>query len=456
MPPIESTHSPTKSTEYNSGINVAPGSHDDGWHAPEPVLLADETRIQLYKDGEALLAMYQAIEHAQYRICLEVYIFASDETGQAFAKLLSEKARQGVQVYVIYDSFGSMGADRQMFHQMSSSGVRLQEFHPIWPWKTNYGWRPFNRDHRKLLIVDNTVAGTGGLNIANEYAGPWIAPDKAKGSYWRDNGVGIVGPGAAMLLGAFARTWRYINHGGRIGQTEYIHNIGSFTPLSRPIRYSGMKKFESRRAQTLARRPTFSGTHAGYRGALLSPQDQPSGQIGVLASAPTISSPLWRFFSRLMREAKHNIYITMAYFAPSDELVNELCSASLRGVKVQIILPAHSDVSLLVIAARSFYQRLMSAGVKIYERQGAVLHAKTLLIDDEVVLMGSINLDYRSVEYNCEISVLIRNRTFGANVHDLFENDILYSILVDPAEFRARPMRDRIVQWAVNQIRSIL
>src|ERR1043165_3377004 len=119
----------------SAGINTEPGSNDDGWESPPPVMLEDGTRVQLYKDGEALHAGFDAIKEAKKRICLEVYIFHSDDTGWAFANLLSAKAREGVPVYVIYDSLGCVDSDPKMFAQMRAAGVRLAEFHPIKPWE---------------------------------------------------------------------------------------------------------------------------------------------------------------------------------------------------------------------------------------------------------------------------------------------------------------------------------
>src|SRR6266404_9606813 len=168
-------HEPVVLPEGASGINTCVGHQDDGWHAPPPVSLSDGTRLQLFKDGEALLAAYKAIEAAERIIFLEVYIFAGDDTGQAFADLLCAKARQGVRVYVIYDSLGCAGtSSRPMFRRMRRAGVRLQQFHPMLPWECNFGWRPFNRDHRKLLVIDRRIAGIGGLNIGAEYAGSWV------------------------------------------------------------------------------------------------------------------------------------------------------------------------------------------------------------------------------------------------------------------------------------------
>src|SRR5687767_731951 len=204
-------------------VHMRPGSDGDGWIVPQPVRLADGTRAQLYKDGEALRAAYEVINHAKRRICLEVYIFADDDTGRAFADLLCEKALQGVKVYCIYDSFGSFGVSQlwkrkpPLFEKMRRAGVRLAEFHPMRPWEGQFGWRPVNRDHRKLLFIDDDMGGLGGLNVGGEYAGSWVVQSKKNAcDLWRDNAIGLVGPSATFLLQAFATTWRYIHTGGRI------------------------------------------------------------------------------------------------------------------------------------------------------------------------------------------------------------------------------------------------
>src|SRR4051812_48680852 len=193
--PVPGMH-PQGRSGASTGLNIEPGSDDDGWVVPEPVALGDGTVVQLYKDGEALHAAYEAIKAARKRICLEMYIFASDGTGRAFADLLCEKARQGVRVYVIYDSFGSIATDAAMFQKMRHAGVRLQEFHPFWPWEGKFSWRPLNRDHRKLLVIDDDLAGLGGLNLAGEYAGSWVVKnsDIQPCDFWRDNAIGIKGP----------------------------------------------------------------------------------------------------------------------------------------------------------------------------------------------------------------------------------------------------------------------
>jgi len=385
-----------------SGINTRPGSDDDGWVVPPPVELSDGTQLQLYKDGEALHAAYEAIKSARELICLEVYIFSSDSTGQAFADLLCAKARQGVRVYVIYDSYGSLAFNRDLFRRMRKAGVRLQEFHPVLPWETRYSWRLVNRDHRKILVIDGNIAGIGGLNIATEYAGTWVVPATEPPDAWRDNAVGIVGPAARLFLNAFARSWHYALHGGRIRRAEYSARLED-------------------------------------------------GQLGVLASVPTLNSPLRPNLCRLMRSARQSICLTMAYFAPDDTLVEELCSAAGRGVRVRLMLPGRCDVAVVRVAARSYYERLMSCGIEVYERQGAILHAKSMVVDACTTVMGSTNLDNRSIQFNCEIAAVIRSAAFGRQMHGLFENDVRYAEKIDLAEWRRRPTWDRVVQWAISR-----
>lgn len=397
------------------GINIAPGCADDGWVVPDPVTLADGTRLQLYKDGEALKAAFHAIESARVRICVEVYILRSDPTGRAFADLLCRKARDGVRVFLIYDSFGCSDTDPAIFEQMLRAGVRLAEFHPLKPWQCRFSWRPANRDHRKLLVIDDHIAGLGGINIGAEYAGSWVVPSPQTADIpWRDNAIGLVGPAAMPLLHSFARTWHYVNHGGRIRNAEFIHDLQAHAPSGR------------------------------------------DGTLAVLASVPTVSSPLGPLLRDLMRQAQRSMQLTMSYFVPPDELITELCRAAARGVRVQLMLPSISDVKLLLSAGRSFYEELLTAGVEIHERQGAVLHAKTMCIDSQTSIIGSTNLDHRSIEFNLELSVLVRSREFGRQMNELFENDIRFARRINAAEWRHRPMWDRFVQWAVYRARYLL
>lgn len=373
--------------------------------------LADGTSVQLFKDGEGLFAAYEAIKSAKRWIALEVYIFADDDTGRAFVDLLCQKARQGVRVYVLYDSFGTRGpagAEPEMFQRLRASGARVQVFHPTRFWECQHSWRPANRDHRKLLVIDGEIAGLGGLNIGAEYAGSWVVPTRIDScEFWRDTAVGIRGPGAQRFALAFARSWSYAVRGGRIRRAAYIDNLHE-------------------------------------------------GELGVMALVPTMSSPLRPFIYRMLREVRRNISMTMAYFAPDDPLIAGLCKAAQRGVRVRLMLPGRCDVPIVRLCARSFYETLMSAGVEIYERQGVILHAKTMVVDEQTSIIGSTNLDYRSIEFNCELSAIIRSAEFGRQMCELFENDVGFSTRIKLSEWRRRPRWDRFVQWAVSRARYLL
>lgn len=403
--PWEKAQTDKERAGTSSGVNIEPGSNDDGWKIPPRVSLSDGTQVQLYKDGEALHAAYDAIKAAKRRICLEVYIFHSDGTGRAFAELLAQRAREGIAVYVVYDSLASWETDRQMFKMMRDAGVRLAAFHPIRPWECRFSWRPVNRDHRKILIIDDEMAGLGGLNIGAEYAGSWVVAHN-ECAPWRDTAIGIRGPAARQLLVPFSRTWRYVQHGGKLRNTEYINNLDS-------------------------------------------------GEFGVVASVPGHRRP-WVALRSMFSGAKKSIALTMSYFAPPHAFIADLCRAARRKVRVRIMIPAVNDIPILTTAARSYYERLLTAGVEIYERQLAILHAKTLCIDGYASIIGSTNLDYRSIEYNTESSVIIRNSEFGAQVDSLFDNDVRFSQRISLKEWRKRPTWDRFVQWSVNRARYLL
>ena len=402
-------------TPDSPGINVLPGSADDGWESPDPVSLGDGSTIQLYKDGEALRAAFEAIRLARHRICLEVYIFASDPTGVSFAQLLAQRAREGLLVHVMYDGFGSVASDGKMFDMMKAAGVRLREFHPFLPWRGRGSWHPLNRNHRKLLVIDNDLAWMGGLNIGSEYGGSWIHPSESnRGDFWRDTAIAVRGPAVRNYLAAFAKTWSYVQRRKRLNCAEYVCNL------------------------------PFAPATAGR------------DQLGILASAPCRSSPLKKLLKKFVDGARRSLSMTMAYFAPHDELIEQLCRAARRGVRVRLMLPGRGDVKLLMIAARSFYETLLTAGVRIYERQHAVLHAKTMVADGRISVIGSTNLDYRSIEHNLELSTVVHSEALGAQMEALFENDIRYSRRILLSKWRHRPRSDRMVQWLVSRARYLL
>lgn len=424
-----------------AGVNIVPSCDDDGWLDPPPARMNDATLVYLFKDGEALWRAYEAIESANRRVWLEVYIFHADSTGRAFANLLTKRARQGLDVRVICDAFGSLGSDQRMFDAMRRAGVRLLRFHPL---RVTTPKRVFHRDHRKLLVVDDQTALLGGQNLGDEYGSSWIAGVTGRET-WRDTAIGVHGPSAQLLAEAFARVWNYVEQGGSLEQTEFFQSMASWRdellpgrsdrPQAQPVRH------------TVARKP---------RDAEILPLDLPETSIAVLASSPSRRSRLLPALRTLLRNARESIEMTMAYFAPPDELMEQFCRSAEAGVRVRMMLPGRSDVHLLVVAARAFYERLLAANVEVYERQHAVLHAKTLCIDGRISIVGSTNLDYRSIQHNCELSAVINSTEFGAQMHALFEHDVRFAHRIVPDQWRHRPLRDRVMQRAVLCVRPFL
>ncbi|MBC7783692.1 MAG: hypothetical protein H7144_07615 [Burkholderiales bacterium] len=420
--------------ERRVGLNYAPGHVDDGWATPPPVTLADGSTVQLMKDGESLKHAYDAISAAKSRVCLEFYIWDNDATGRAFAELLEKKAREGVRVYVMYDSFGVItGNDRTMFQQLRRAGAHVSEFHPIRPWESNFAWKPYCRDHRKVVVVDDHYAMIGGHNIADAYAGSWVAAnDLQPNQLWRDTALAVTGPATRHFLWSFVRTWRYLHHGGRIVRAMHV---------------GGLRLPESPKGPRVGK--------AKFRNSTPGPALEPQS-LGVLATVPTLASPLRPLLHNLIRRSTSNIRMTMAYFAPDDELIGELCAAAGRGVKVQLMFGAKSDLPIMVTAARAFYERLLCNKVEIYERQHVILHAKSITVDDETAIIGSTNLDYRSIEFNCEISAAVRSPEFAAQVNALFDHDVKYARRILHDAWRHRHWRDKFMQFAISRVRYLL
>ena len=412
------------------GHNIDIGHRESEWTTPPEVKLQDGSTLRLYKDGQGMTAALRAIQSAREQICLESYIFNSDETGREFAKALADKAKAGVKVFLIYDSFGSIDSDPAMFLMMRQAGVQMVEFHPIRPWDCKTAYHPTNRDHRKLLVIDNIAAGLGGLNVGTEYGSGFLARKTRRVPVWRDNSISIVGPSAAMFTDCFTRIWRYAHRGGKLADAQVVQNI-SFNP----------DDFKD----AISNRFIYKG-----------PDLYLTSEVGLLASVSSPASPLVPFLISCLRQAKSSVDLTMAYFAPTDNIIMELIRCIRRGVKVRLMVAGACDVPVLRLAARSFYEILLSHGVEVYERMGAMMHSKTMTIDQSRSWVGSTNLDSRSIEFNCELSAIIDNIPFAKQMTDLFEHDICYSQKIELHSWRNRPWFDRTVQWVVRQTRYLL
>jgi cardiolipin synthase A/B len=377
--------------------------------AERPEDFSTGNAVRLLDDGaEALPAMLSAIEGAERQVCLEMYWFASDQTGRAFADRLGRKAEAGVEVNVLYDAVGSFESDESMFDEMRRRGVRVIQYHPLAPWRTRFAWSWLTwnrRDHRKVLVVDGRVGFTGGLNLCDQ-----SAPVEQGGQGWRDAMVEIEGSVGHRLGHLFGAAWRAA--GG--------------PPLREPP--GAPVVHEDAPDAVLGARLLFSG---------------PGGRHRLIRH-----HYLYRIYA-----AERSIHVTNAYFVPDRVVVQALVRAAKRGVDVRIVLPAVSDVPLARFAARSRYERLIEGGVHVHEYESRVLHSKTAVIDGRWSTVGSYNLDYRSWKLNLEVNAVVADERFGAQMEDRFVLDLAHAPEVDLAAFRRRPLRERLLERLARAVR---
>ncbi|MEN3364761.1 MAG: cardiolipin synthase [Burkholderiales bacterium] len=371
-------------------------------------LIAGNKVTLLYDGPQTMAAMTEAINAARDHINLETYIFDQDEVGIRFADLLIARQRAGVQVNVIYDSVGTIGTPQAFFDKMRDAGIKLLAFNPVNPLKLLGPWEPNNRDHRKILVVDGVIAFTGGVNISNTYANSSPFRSKARRDAkvgWRDTHIKIEGPAVAALQLAFLDNWAGEN-------APELPDRNFFPPL----------------------------TEAGDK------------LVRVLASEPGGDHEIYKAYVLAIQEATKTVHITSAYFVPDAQILQALIDAAHRGVDVKIILPGVTDSGLLFHAAKSFYTEMLANGIKIYELQIAVLHAKTAVVDNVWATVGSTNIDTRSFLHNSEINVVVFGVEFADAMENAFVEDLRNSVEVTNQDWEQRPLGDQFKQWAARRL----
>lgn len=369
-------------------------------------------KVTLLQDGPATYkAMFAAIGQAKDHINVESYIIDDDELGRQFMDLLIEKQLQGVQVNLIYDSFGSVATPKTFFDRLRQAGVNVLEFNPVNPLAAKKAWAPNHRDHRKLLVVDGRTAFMGGINISNVYSsGSSVGIGKEQvdlTSGWRDTDIQVDGPAVAELQKLFLQTWD--KQRGENGKAAAAKN--HFPAIS------------------------------------------PQGREVVRAIGSTPDDPFSLIYLTLISaitNAEKQVYITNAYFVPDPQLIKALLDAATRGVDVRLVLPSHSDSDVAFYAGRSHYSKLLNGGVKIYERQSAVLHVKTAVIDGVWSCLGSSNLDWRSAIDNDEINAIVLGREFGRKMQLAFSKDIEASKAIEPAQWQRRSLLLRLKEFTAR------
>ncbi|HSK00240.1 MAG TPA: phosphatidylserine/phosphatidylglycerophosphate/cardiolipin synthase family protein [Kofleriaceae bacterium] len=366
--------------------------------------------ITVLRDGgETYPAMLEALAAAQRAICLETYILAADLTGDRFKAVLMERARAGVTVRVIYDAVGSFLLPGGWVEDMRAAGCEVVAFNPIAPWRRRF--RLSHRDHRKIIVVDDEVAFTGGLNISNDYAS---VEDGGHG--WRDVHCRVTGPIVLDLARMFRRSW--LRGGGK--------------PYPAP-RAPGPDAGRAARAVTGgAYTRLIDNTRRRQRAATR------------------------RAYLHVLSTARASVLIQNAYFVPDRGLRRAMARAVRRGVHVSVMVPGHSDVRVIEWASLYVLRGLARAGVQVRRWRGAMLHAKTCVVDAIWSTIGSYNFDSMSRFNNLEVTVEILDQDIGRALVASFERDLDLSDPFDQESWQRLPWWKKARAWLAYRLRRFM
>jgi cardiolipin synthase A/B len=347
--------------------------------------------VRLLRDAaENFPAWLEAIREARHSVLFEMYIFGDDPVGREFVEALAERARAGIHVHVVYDWFGSLGAG-PLWKTLAVAGAKVRSFNPL-RFDSPLGW--LTRDHRKTIVVDGRVAFVSGLCVSERWNG-----DPARGMEpWRDTGIEIRGPAVAEIEHAFGQVW---------------HASGG--PREEPL----------------------IGVSA------LEPQGET--RVRVIAGAPSATGT-YRLDLAIASFARRNLWLTDAYFVGTAAYVQALAAAARDGVDVRLLVPGVSDIPALSPLSRAGYRPLLQAGVRVFEWNGTMLHAKTAVADGFWSRIGSTNLNIASWMGNYELDVAVEDAEFAALMAAQFETDLARSteiVLTGRNRVRRREGDDR-------------
>ncbi len=400
--------------------------------------------VELLADGErAFRVMMQAIDDATEEVLLETYILRDDKLGTSVQQALVRAADRGLRVYVLADAVGSIGTGDVFWNGLSDHGVVLRLFHRFW----QHPLEAFRRDHRKLLVCDRRVAFTGGMNIGEEYGSSIRYHDTA----WRDTFVKVEGSVARELAAVFAEGWdkargpdlpglEYVSW----GDVESLPDARAHRSIQRTIQRQLGRQRDRRRGRRVKR--TVEVATSDDRAVIVLDPRPGRGQREMIS-----------VLSALLGGARERLWITTPYFAPPGRALTLMITAAQRGVDVRLLLPSErTDVPIARHAAHGAYQRLLEAGVRIFEYERATLHAKTLVIDAHASLIGSSNLDFRSFWLNAECNVLMFDDDCGAALEGNFREDLSTSREITIEEWSRRTVAHRVMDSMARALRWAL
>lgn len=359
---------------------------------------------EIFTSGCAKFERFEKdIEAARKFVYIQYYIYNDDRLGNRILELLARKAREGVEVKVLYDHVGSFSTPNRFFRRMRELGIDAHPFFRVTFRKlaNRINWR----NHRKIVVIDGEIGYIGGMNIADRYVE--VAPG---GRIWRDTHLRVTGPVIESLLYSFTVDWNFLRPDSELQKML-------------PTRYE----------------------HTG---------DIP---MQLVTSGPVDKwNNLVICFQNAIASAKKRVYVQTPYFLPTDALLKALQGASLSGVDVRIMIPEHTDSVMLGYGSRSYVDDCLKAGIKIYLYLPGMLHAKTMIVDDNFVSTGSVNFDFRSFENNFEGNLMIYSESFNRRMRDIFFDDISHSRKITKSEWKERPFHKKLMEVLVRLFSPIL
>ncbi len=353
-----------------------------------PVTTGNKVKI-LVNGEEKFPEVLKALKEAKHHIHLEYYIYENDNISSEIENILINKAKEGVKVKFIYDDFGSPSINKKMEIRLNEAGVEVYPFQKVLFYllanRLNY------RNHRKIIIIDGQTAFTGGINVSDKYIN-----NQAGKLYWRDTHVRIDGPGVFYLQYLFFTDWSFCC--GKKIKPTIEHFVAD-------------KKF------------------------------QEDSLVQVVASGPDARQPAILFsMLKAISLARKEILITTPYFIPGDAILDALKVAALSGLSVKLLVPGVGDSKLVNAASRSYYGELLFAGVEIYQYQKGFVHAKTMVTDAKLSVIGTANMDMRSFELNFEVNVLIYDEKISHKLRTIFFEDLTDAKKIDAKKWNKRPV----------------
>ncbi len=391
-----------------------------------PVRRADEVTL-LPHPGDAFEAMEEAIRTAKHRIHMLFYIWRDDATGRRMIELLSERARAGVKVRLLYDDFGALATPLSHFRPLEQAGGEVARSGALRLRFARPRSRVDFRNHRKLLCVDGRIGFTGGLNIGDEYRG-----STRDGKVWKDFWMRMTGDAVIGLEAVFLDDW--------------LHATDELVEL-----WSDLPELDSRGSMVDQPRMPMRST-----GPLV--QVIPSGPDQVAGRPEDNASVIGTTFVAAISSALQRVWIATPYFIPDEPLVLVLRIAALRGADVKILVPnwMDNDNRLVALAARSYYDELIEAGCEIYEFRPGMLHSKYMVVDDILAIIGSANMDVRSLYLNYEVTTMFYDRGVVQNLAAVFEQDLRDGVQITAEERLRLSLGNRLSEGVARILSPLL